>query len=286
MAIITIKNDELTVDISTLGAELQSVKYAGEERLWQGDPAVWSGRAPVLFPICGGLKDDKYTLNGKEFTLAKHGFGRKSEFVIESQEDNKAVFILTATEETKKGYPFDFELKIGYTLIGNSIKVEYDVTNKSACDMYFSIGAHEAYATPEGVEEYYLKFEKKERLTHNTLKGPLLTEEYTVLGEDVDELPIKSEYFDIDAITLLNLKSRKVSLCKKNDSKKITVDFNGFDYMFVWTKAGKNQGYLCLEPWCGIPDFEGSSYDIAKKKGINKLEPLKTFSRVHTITIE
>ena len=286
MSIITIKNDQLTVEISTLGAELQSVKCKGEEYLWHGDPAVWSGRAPVLFPICGGLKDDKYTLNGKEYTLPKHGFGRKSEFLAETVEAESAVFLLASSEETKKGYPFDFELRISYTLIGNSIKVGYDVTNKSKEDMYFSIGAHEAYATPEGVEEYYLKFEKKERLTHNILNGPLLTEEYTVLGENIDELPLKCEYFDIDAITLLNLKSRVVSLCKNDGSKKITVDFDGFDYMFVWTKPGKNSGYLCLEPWCGIPDFEGSSYDITEKKGINKIAPENTFKRVHTITIE
>lgn len=286
MSIITIKNEELTVEISTLGAELQSVKCRDKEYLWNGDPAVWSGRAPVLFPICGGLKEDKYTLNGKEYTLPKHGFGRKSEFSLESKEEDKAVFLLTATEETKKGFPFDFELRIGYSLVGKSIKVSYDVANKSAEDMYFSIGAHEAYATPEGVEEYYLKFEKKERLTHNVLKGVLLTDECVVLAEDTDVLPLKSEYFDIDAITMLNLKSRKVSLRKNDNSKKITVDFDGFDYMFVWTKPGKNSGYLCIEPWCGIPDIEGSSYDITEKRGINKVEPEKTFSRVHTITID
>ncbi len=285
MAIITIKNDELTVEIATLGAELQSVKCKGEEYLWHGDPAVWSGRAPVLFPICGGLKDDKYTLNGKEYSLPKHGFGRMGEFALESQDDNKAVFLLKATEETKLIYPYDFELRISYALDGRTIKVSYDVTNKSREDMYFSIGAHEGYAIPEGVEEYYLKFEKKERLTHNILNGPLLTEEYTVLSDDTDELPLKCEYFDIDALILLNLESRKISLCKKDETKKITVDFNGFDYMLIWTKPGKNPGYICIEPWCGIPDFVGSSYDITEKKGINKIEPEKTFNRVHTITI-
>ena len=285
MSIITIKNEELTVDISTLGAELQSVRGGNEEYLWQGDPAVWSGRAPVLFPICGGLKDDKYTLNGKEYTLPRHGFGRKSEFTLESEAGNKAVFLLTSTEETKAVYPFDFELRISYELDGKSIKIGYDVLNKSKEDMYFSIGSHEAYSTPEGIEEYYLKFEKKERLTHNTLKDGVLLNEYIVLGEDTDELPLKYEYFDIDALTLLNLKSRKVSLCKKDGTKKITVDFNGFDYMFIWTKPGANAKYFCIEPWCGIPDFEGSSYDITEKKGINKIEPEKTFSRVHTITI-
>lgn len=258
MSIITIKNDELTVEISTLGAELQSVKCRGEEFLWQGDPKVWSGRAPVLFPICGGLKDDKYTLNGKEYTLAKHGFGRKMEFIAETVDASKAVFLLTATEETKKGYPFDFELRISYTLEGKAIKVGYDVTNKSGEDMYFSIGGHEAYACPEGIEDYYLKFEKKERLTHNELHGVLLSEKYTVLGEDIDELPLKYEYFDIDALTFLNLKSRKVTLCHKTEGPKIQVDFDGLDYMFVWTKPGANAGYICLEPWCGIPDFEGN----------------------------
>lgn len=286
MSVITIKNEYLTAEIATLGAELQSVKCDTEEYLWQGDPLVWSGRAPVLFPICGGLKDDKYTVNGKEYTLPRHGFGRKSEFVLEREEENKAVFLLTQTEETKAVYPFDFELRISYTLEGKSIRIEYDVSNKSKEDMYFSIGSHEAYSCPEGVEEYYLKFEKKEKLTHNILKGPLLTEEYIVLAEDADELPLKYEYFDIDALTLLNLKSRKISLLKKDGSKKITVDFDGFDYVFVWSKPGAKAKYLCIEPWCGIPDFEGSSYDITEKRGINKIEPSGTFNRVHTITIE
>lgn len=285
MGIITIKNEELTVDISTLGAELQSVKCNGEEYLWQGDPVVWSGRAPVLFPICGGLKDDKYTLNGKEYTLEKHGFGRKCEFLAESVEEQKAVFLLTATEETKKAFPYDYEFRISYTLDGKSVKVGYDVTNKSDEDMYFSVGGHEAYACPEGIEEYYLKFEKKERLTHNELKGVLLTDNVTVLGEDIDMLPLKYEYFDIDALTFLNLKSRSVELCHKDNGKKLTLDFDGFDYMFVWTKPGANAKYICLEPWCGIPDFEGTSYDIKEKKGINKVESGKTFSRVHTFTI-
>lgn len=286
MSIIKIKNGELVVEISTMGAELQSIKCAGEEYIWQGDPAVWKGRAPVLFPICGGLKDDKYVLNGKEYTLPKHGFARNCEFEAETVSENKAVFLLKSTEETKKGFPFDFELRISYTLDGKSVNVGYDVTNKSEEDMYFSIGGHEAYSCPEGIEDYYLKFEKKERLTHNELHGVLLDNKCTVLGEDIDEFPLKYEYFDIDALTFLNLKSRSVTLCHKNGEKKLHVDFEGFDYMFIWTMAGANAGYICIEPWCGIPDFEGSSYDFKEKSGINKVNSGDTFSRIHTITIE
>ena len=278
MGIITIKNNELTVEISTRGAEIQSAKCGGKEYFWQGDPAVWAGRAPLLFPICGGLKDDKYVLDGKEYILAKHGFARSMEYVAETVEEDKAVFLLTANEETKVGF--------SYVLDGKSIKVGYDVKNLSSEDMYFSIGGHEGYACPEGIEEYTLKFEKKETLTHNRLNGNLLTDDVTVLAEDTDELPLKNSYFDVDALTLLNLKSRKVSLCHKDGTKKITIDFDGFDYMFVWTKPCEEPKYLCIEPWCGIPDFEGTSYDIKEKLGINTVNPGDTFKRVHTITIE
>ena len=55
VSIVTLKNEELTVKISTLGAEIQSIEDKnGVERLWQGDPAIWKGRAPILFPVAGG----------------------------------------------------------------------------------------------------------------------------------------------------------------------------------------------------------------------------------------
>ena len=64
--IIKIENSELSVSVSTLGAELMSVSgKGGTEFLWNGDKNVWSGRAPLLFPICGGLKDGKYIYEGE-----------------------------------------------------------------------------------------------------------------------------------------------------------------------------------------------------------------------------
>ena len=57
--------------------------------------------------------------------------------------------------------------------------------------MYFSIGAHEGYMCPEGIEEYVLKFDEKELLTHNVLNGNLLTNEVVVA--DVDEIFVVDE---------------------------------------------------------------------------------------------
>ena len=59
---IEIKNEYLSISINTLGAELSTITgRGGTEFLWNGDKNVWSGKAPVLFPICGGLKGGKYT---------------------------------------------------------------------------------------------------------------------------------------------------------------------------------------------------------------------------------
>ena len=70
MSIVTLKNEELTVKISTLGAEIQSIEDKnGVERLWQGDPAIWKGRAPILFPVAGGFKDDGYELDGQWYGM-------------------------------------------------------------------------------------------------------------------------------------------------------------------------------------------------------------------------
>ena len=43
------------VEVDELGAQLHSLRRRkdGYEYLWQGDPAIWPGQAPILFPIVG-----------------------------------------------------------------------------------------------------------------------------------------------------------------------------------------------------------------------------------------
>ncbi len=49
-----LKNKFLTVEITSLGAELKSIiARDGKERLWQGDSASWEGQAPLLCKLPG-----------------------------------------------------------------------------------------------------------------------------------------------------------------------------------------------------------------------------------------
>ncbi len=280
MSLITIKNDALTVDLSTIGAEMQSVREAdGTERLWQGDPAFWTGRAPVMFPVCGGLKEDTYFLNGERYVMPKHGFARKAEWRVETAEDGRAVFLLT---ERHPGFPFAYEFRAEYRLDGASIVITYDVKNADSREFWYSVGSHEAWATPGGLEKYTVEFEQPETLAVSELEGNLIRREPVVMAENARELALKTEYFAVDALVFPALKSRSVTLKSSVSEKKLCVDYEGMDVLMLWTKPGAD--YICIEPWCNAPDYVDADMQIAHKPGMIRLAPGESASRTHKIS--
>lgn len=280
---ITLKNDKITVKINELGAELKSLFAGGREYIWCGKDEVWAESSPLLFPICGGLKDDKYTFNGKEYIMPKHGYGRKTMFEVESATDTEAVFLHKSNDETKKCFPFDYELRIIYSIDGYALKTEYKVDNKSGETMYFSIGSHEGYYTPEGIEDYDVVFPQNETLSSYVLYGNLLSDQKLPIIKDTNILPLYDKYFTIDALVFKDLKSRSAILRNRKTGKAVKVDFDYAPYFLLWHKP--NAPYICLEPWDGVQDIVGSDYDITKKEGIIALDADKTYSGVHTITV-
>lgn len=279
--VITISNGILTAKISTRGAEIVSLKKYDFENIWDGNPDVWPKHSPVPFPICGRLKDGKYTYDGKEYKMEMHGFAPTSEFDIEKQTAESITFLLKASEQTLKIYPFNFEFRVKYDLDGETLYVEYIVTNLDNKKMYFSVGSHEAYVCPEGIEEYSLIFEKKENLEFSLLEGAFLSHKTETFGL-CSELPLKYSYFDRDALIFRKLNSRRIALKNKSTGRTISVDFDGIDNLIIWTK--NNVKFLCIEPWCGLPDYIDTDHDLTKKPEILELLPNETISKKHIIT--
>ena len=281
---ITLKNERLELLIAKKGAEIRAVKFDGNDVFWSGDEKVWQGVSPVLFPMCGGLKDDKFVYGGKEYNLAKHGFAREMEFEEEKSGYNFVTLLLKSNENTLKSYPWEFEFRVTYKLIGKNIEVNYQVKNLSDKTMYFSVGSHEAYACPEGIEDYDIIFDKKETLDAYELDGNLLKHQTYPIIKDTNVLPLYEKYFDIDALVFKDVKSRSVSLRNRKTGREISVDFKGCDYLLIWTKnVPEERKYICIEPWGGIPAFVDDGYEIEKKEGVDSLEPSGEFSRKHTI---
>ena len=280
MQLVTISNPSLTVTISSMGAELQSVREAdGTERLWQGDPAFWSSRAPIMFPICGGLKEDAYYMDGVRYEMPKHGYARKVEWAVESAGADSAVFLLT---EQRPGFPFRYEFRAKYTLIENSLEIRYTVKNCDERAFWFSVGSHEAWATPGGLEKYTIRFAQPERLEDYVLEGNLIGHTPVIMGENATELPLKTEYFAVDALVFPALRSRSVTLKSSVSDKKIRVDYAGMDVLMLWTKPGAD--YICIEPWCNAPDYVDADMQIAHKPGMICLKPGESAERSHRMT--
>ncbi|MFZ2694662.1 MAG: aldose 1-epimerase family protein, partial [Lactococcus raffinolactis] len=128
---IELKNEYLTVQFKTLGGQLTSIKDKdGIEYLWQADPNYWNGQAPILFPICGSLRNDWAIYRPQEspfFTglISRHGFVRKEEFILEEVNDNSVTFSIKPNAEMLDNYLYQFELRVVYTLNGKSIRTEF-----------------------------------------------------------------------------------------------------------------------------------------------------------------
>lgn len=281
---VTLQNNFLTAVIAERGAELKSLRCGETEYIWEGRKEIWDSSCPVLFPICGGLKEDRYLLNGKEYTLPKHGYARLKLFEVENQSAERAVFLHRSTPETKQHFPFDYEFRITYTLTGKQLKIDYSVKNLSADTMYFNLGSHEGFYTPEGIEDYDVIFPEKEDLNASTLHGNLVAEQTYPILKNSSVLPLYEKFFTLDALVFKSLKSRSATLRNRKTGRAVQVDFPNAPYFLLWHKPGAP--YMCLEPWNGLPDLVGSSYNIEEKFGITALSAGEEFFCTHSVTVK
>ena len=252
--------------------------------MWEANPEIWGKSAPVLFPICGTLKDNKYTYKGKEYTMQSHGFAPKMDYSVREHKEDCLSLYITDNEETIKSYPFNFDFEVKFTLNGTSLKVEYNVTNKGADKLYYSVGCHEAYACPEGIEEYYLEFDKKLDLEEYTLEGPFMSGETAPFAKDCNIIPLTEKLFDNDSTCFKNMGTYSVTLKNKAGTRSVKVDYPDFDYFIIWHMP--DAPYICLEPWKGFPDYAATDGDFTKKDGIVMVEPGEVSKSEHTITFE
>ena len=281
MSLTTIQSGALTAVISSMGAEIQSIRDAeGREYMWQGDPKFWANRSPILFPVAGGFREDRYEWQGKSYPMAKHGIVRNVEWTPEEAEESKAVFSINRNTE---GFPFAYVLRAVFTLEGNKLQVTYEVTNRDETPFCFSIGSHEAYLTPGGIEDYEIVFDEEEDLVHSRLVGNLNSRETDLIAAHTRVLPLKYAYFAVDALVFRSLKSKGVTLQRRDGTRKVRVDFPEHPILMFWDKPGAE--YICIEPWCNGPDFVDAPFEIERKFGFMRLEPGETIARTHTITV-
>lgn len=276
MATYVLQNEQLCVTCDTHGAEVISVRRGNCEYVWQGDPAYWTGRAPMMFPICGRLADDAYTYEGKTYSMRQHGFLRNSELEMAERTEESLRFVLRANQETRAIYPFDFVLTVTHTLQGDTVRTLVCVQNTGADVLPFAFGAHPAFNLPmagEGTfEDCYIEF--GEPCSPDEI---LKSESNLISGKhrayplaDGLTLPLSHRLFDNDSIFFARAADR-VTLRSERSERSVTLHYPQFPFLGIWHKPKTDAPYLCIEPWCGLPSYEGEEENLATKPNMFRL---------------
>lgn len=283
---IVLKSDQLNVEFQTLGGALSSIKDKDDvEYLWQGDPTYWSGQAPVLFPICGSVRNDtvlydKEDGSQKEGKIPRHGLVRKKEFTLVEHTDNSVTFAIEDDEEMYANYPYHFRLEITYTVTGKTIRTQYKVYNKeSEKSMPYFIGGHPGFNCPllddEVYEDYYLEFEKPETCTVPKPfpeTGMLDFKDRGSWLNNQKEIDLNYDFFSYDAVTLDELESRTVALRSRKHDKGLKLHFKEFPNLIVWSTLNKGP-FIALEPWSGLSTSIEEGDRLEDKKDVKILKP-------------
>lgn len=280
----------LKIETKKQGAELTSICYQGEEKLFQGEKVLdekgklfWKRQAPILFPIVGQLKEGRTQIEGQSYEMPQHGFARDMQFTEVCKTEKKHQYKLKSNAETLKKFPYHFELEITYIVSQQELEVKYEVKNQDEKEMLFGLGGHPAFCCDYTTENYEILFEKQEnKIEFLTLENGLISNQKVENQLQQNKLILRPDTFEKDAIIMKNLQSNKVVLQNgKTKEKVLEFGFQGFPYLAFWSKKGAP--FVCIEPWQNTADKEDSNGEFQTKENILKLQPKETFSCCYQI---
>lgn len=283
----TLKNDYLTVEVDTFGAELHSVKSGeGKEYMWQG-PDFWSDHAPVLFPTCGNCPGRKYIWQGKEYHLPIHGIAMYREFKLEEKDDKTLLFSLESNDETRANYPFDFKLFVKYSLYNATLSVTITPMNTGEGYMPYMVGWHPGFNLmgDYAINDFAVDFGYGETLEWYPIL-PDMPISYESKPHALDNGIYRfdeDEIYSNDTMIFENY-PKSFSLIDTDGNKYISMNVSdNLPFFCIWKEPFSEARFVCLEPWSNIFNSDGTTEDFAKKK-MQRLNPGENQSYVYNVT--
>ena len=281
---IAIENKRFSAEIRLNGAELASLKDKANERelIWQADPEIWGGSAPILFPIVGKLKNGTTRINGTSYEIPKHGVLRTREARLVEQSSDRVVLQFESDEETLKCYPFPFAFSVEFRLFENGLEVNYTIKNRSTESMLFSVGSHPAFALDlksRALSDYFLEFSEPETLDLYGLVDGLLAKREDGYLQNETTIRISDTLFNDDALIFKDIKSRMVRI----NPAGIEVDLRDNPHLGIWAKP--RAPYVCIEPWHSFDDSADSDGIFENKPGIISLPANESFGTGYSVRI-
>ncbi|MGG6293150.1 aldose epimerase [Leptolyngbya sp. AN02str] len=210
--------------------------YLDQERFRDPGLSVRGG-VPILFPICGNLPDNAYTVDGQMYGLKQHGFARDLPWQVVDQavEDGVSLtLLLESSPETRSRYPFDFQLRFTYHIRGPVLEIRQEVANVGSVTMPFSLGLHPYFTV---VDKSQLSFQ---------IPATQLIDQRTQLSHTF----LNGFDFALDEIDVIfpELATQQATVRDAAQNHQLTFEFDQFySNLVFWTL--KEKDFYCLEPW-------------------------------------
>ncbi|HEX2556083.1 MAG TPA: aldose 1-epimerase family protein [Microvirga sp.] len=260
-------------EIALLGAEPLSWRVDGRELIWHGDPAHWAGRAPILFPVVGASNEGQVRVNGQTYPMPQHGFARGSIFALVGEGEDFAHFRLTDTPETRRHYPFEFQLDVTATLGAATLTFDYLVFNPGTVPIPYALGFHPAFPWPfaaEGIAGHAVEFEVPEdpMVPSIVLPTGVLDPNRRPVPMEGNRLPLAPDLFAHGALIFLDVRSREMRFTAPSGAA-IGLEAEDFPHLAVWTRP--NAPFVSLEAWTGHADWSGFTGELSERNTMRVL---------------
>lgn len=269
---IRLESGTVTAEIAHFGAELRSLQQRGQALLWQADPAFWDQSSPLLFPICGRAINNRVSIDGVDHPMTIHGFAMLSRFRLLESGPDFCRFELVANAASRESYPFDFRLEQSYRLSGDRLDCETRVENSGTRLMPFSFGYHPGFALPlPGVSGAH-----EVRLTNGASPKPAEQRENFLTGGQIPtpfqdgRLAVEDATFHPSSSIIL-AEGAGDGLFYGSGASGLDIRWRGLENLVLWRP--QQAGFLCVEPWQGLPSQIGAGPELAARPHSLTLAP-------------
>ena len=200
-----------------------------------------AGGIPVLFPFVSAIPGGAVSYDGREYPMPTHGFAKDLPFDVVHARADACEILLKSSPVTRHYYPYDFEFRLLYEIIGDGLKTTMTVKNAGAGEMPFAAGFHPYFFTPDRSRTRFI-FNLKEYwnfLQCDAAGKPLY-------GRHEGELRLQDEYDTV----FWNGNSDCEIIC---EAPAYRVKMECGETLDVLTICTNLENASCVEPWQGRP---------------------------------
>ncbi|MBT9778951.1 hypothetical protein GPL15_20965 [Clostridium sp. MCC353] len=232
------------------GGMLVSLKKDGEEFIYcDPDNLLSEDRPkcgmPVLFPVCGKLKEDVCPIDGTLYPMPMHGLAQKEvwEILDTGWGQNGAYLRLRFTSDafTERSFPYQFCVELEYRIKGDQLYVFQTYKNQSEKPMYFSFGFH-PYFYISSLQQTEFRLHAREIWIPSEQSRNPAPERFLFPWKGIREYG-----------AMMSGCKESVSFLDKGNGHMVEVAFSQeFPYALLWSRPEKH--FVCLEPWSAPAD--------------------------------